>query len=77
MELDNSVMIDLWDLISDNVANNKKDDLAIKFVTILAREGVEKRDFNSVRGEDEYLDAAVDHYFSDEDDGYEMDYEDE
>lgn len=82
MELDNSVIIDLWELISDNVPNNKKEDLAIKLVTILAREGVEKTDFNSIRGEDDHLDNAVDHYFNDEDDEYDDtydldDYEDE
>lgn len=70
MELDNSVIIDLWELISDSVPNNKKEDLANRFVTLLAKEGVEKSDFDSVGGEDDHLDNAVAHYFSDEDDDY-------
>jgi hypothetical protein len=74
MELDNSVIIDMWELISDNAPNNKKEELAARFVTLLAREGVEKSDFNSVRGEDDHLDNAVDNYFSDEID---EDYDDE
>jgi hypothetical protein len=66
MDLDNSIIIDLWELMSDGAPNNKKEELAIRFVTLLAREGVEKGDFNAVRGEDDHLDNAVDHYFSDE-----------
>jgi hypothetical protein len=76
MELDNSVIIDLWELISVGAPNTKKEDLAIRLVTLLAREGVEKTDFNSVRGEDEHLDSAVDHYFSeDSEDDYDDDYD--
>lgn len=71
MELDTSVIIDIWELISDNVSNNKKDDLAIKLVSILAKEGVEKSDFNAIRGEDDHLDNAVDHFFADEEEDYE------
>jgi hypothetical protein len=77
MELDTSVIIDLWELISDNVANNKKDDLATKLVSILAKEGVEKREFNTIRGEDDHLDSAVDNYFSDEEDEYSSAYDED
>lgn len=77
MELDTSVIIDLWELISDNVANNKKDDLAIKLVSILAKEGVEKAEFNSIQGEDDHLDNAVTHFFSDEEDEYGSEYDED
>lgn len=77
MELDTSVIIDVWELISDNVANNKKEDLAIKLVSILAKEGVEKKEFEAIRGEDDTLDLAIEHFFSDEeDDDYGSSYED-
>lgn len=70
MELDASVIIDIWELIADNVANNKKEDLATKLVAILAKEGVEKGEFNTVMGEDDHLDSAIEHYFSDEEETY-------
>ncbi len=78
MELDNSIIVDLWELISDGTPNNKKEDLASRFVALLAREGVEKSDFNAVRGEDDHLDNAADNHFSDEGIGdYDDDYEDD
>lgn len=78
MELDTSVIIDIWELISSNVPNGKKEDLAIKLISILNKEGVEKDDFEIIRGEDDWLDSALDHFFGDErDDEYEDTYNEE
>lgn len=81
MELNASVIIDLWEVIAENVSNNRKEELATKLISILAKEGVEKSEFNSIAGEDDYIDNAIEHYFSDEDDEYDNlydidDYED-
>jgi hypothetical protein len=70
MDVDTSVIIDLWEVIAENVPNSRKEELATKLVSIFAKEGVEKNEFNSILGEDDYIDNAVEHYFSDEEDDY-------
>lgn len=75
MELNTSVIIDIWEIIAENVPNSRKEELSTKLISIFAKEGVEKSDFNAILGEDEYIDSAVEHYFSDEEDEYDMMYD--
>ena len=75
MELNTSVIIDIWEIIAENVPNSRKEELSTKLISIFAKEGVEKSEFNAILGEDEYIDSAVEHYFSDEEDEYDMMYD--
>lgn len=75
MELNTSVIIDIWEIITENVSNSRKEELSTKLISIFAKEGVEKSEFNAILGEDDYIDSAVEHYFSDEDEEYDMMYD--
>lgn len=75
MELNTSVIIDLWEVISENLPNSRKEEVATKLISIFAKEGLEKSDFNTIIGEDDHIDSAVEHYFSDEEDDYDMMYD--
>lgn len=77
MEMEMSVVLDLWELIVDNVNNARKEEIATKFVAILANQGLEKSDFDSISGEDEYLDNAVVQFFGDDSYDDELPYEDD
>lgn len=77
MELNTSVIIDIWEMIAENVPNSRKEELSTKLVSIFAKEGFEKNDFNAILGEDDYIDSAVEHYFADDEDDFDMRYDDE
>lgn len=78
MDLNTSVIIDIWEMIAENVPNSRKEELSTKLISIFAKEGFEKTDFNAILGEDDYIDSAVEHYFSDDDDDdFDMRYDDD
>lgn len=66
MDVSTSVIIDIWEVIAENVPNSRKEELSTKLVSIFAKEGVEKSEFNAIMGEDDYIDSAIEHYFADE-----------
>lgn len=73
MDISTSIIIDVWEVIAENVPNSRKEELSTKLISIFAKEGVEKSEFNAIMGEDDYIDSAIEHYFSDEDeDDYPM-----
>lgn len=72
MDVNISVIIDLWEMIAENVPNSRKEELSTKLISIFAKEGVEKSEFNAILGEDDYIDNAIEHYFADEEDDYPM-----
>ncbi len=60
MDTDGTIILDLWELIVEHIPNNKREDVANKVVKIFADAGFEDTEFETVRGEDPYLDAAID-----------------
>lgn len=78
MEIEMSLVLDMWELINENVPTGRKDEIATKFVSILVNQGMERSHFDSIYGEDDYLDNAVDNFFADDrdDDVSYDDYED-
>ena len=74
MTMDAAIVLDVWELMTDFVPSSKKEDTAIKFMLLFENYGFDKRDFETIRGEDTHIDAAMDNIYSDdveEDDGYE------
>jgi hypothetical protein len=67
MDTDGTIILDLWELIVEHIPNNKREDVANKVVKIFADAGFEDADFDAVRGEDSYLDAAIDNIKEDAD----------
>lgn len=60
MDLTAANLLEIWDLFSDFVPNSKKSDIAIKFIKTLVDQDIEFDEINELRGEDEYLDDAID-----------------
>ncbi len=77
MDTDGTIILDLWELIVEHIPNNKREDVANKVIKIFADAGFESSDFETVRGEDSYLDAAIDNIKEDVDeDEYDFEAED-
>lgn len=75
MTIGASLLLDTWEVISDHLPNNKRDEMARKLVSIFAEHGLDRDDFMDIKGEDENLDAAIDALYTgeSEDSDYEYD----
>jgi hypothetical protein len=62
MEVSSSLILEVWELISEYLQTSKKEDVANKLIKIFADKGMESEDFESIRGEDNYLDTAIDNF---------------
>jgi hypothetical protein len=60
MEITEAVLLEIWELFSDYIAVNKRNDVAAKFLQILVEHEIEPDDLETLRGEDEHLDYALD-----------------
>jgi hypothetical protein len=77
MDTDGTIILDLWELIVEHIPNNKREDVANKVIKIFADAGFEAADFETVRGEDSHLDAAIDNIKEEvDDDEYDFEAED-
>jgi len=75
MELTAGLMLDVWELVSEYLPTNRKEDVANKMIKIFADKGVDQDDFESIRGEDGHLDTAIDNFSESDRDEDEYDYE--
>ena len=62
MDLVASAVLDIWEVICEYIPTNRKEDVANKMVKIFADKGLDPDDFESIRGEDTYLDTAIDNF---------------
>jgi hypothetical protein len=76
MDVSASLLLEVWEIVADILPNNKREDMARKLVNIFADKGMDKKDFEAMRGEDEYIDSAIDAQYNDglADDDYDYDY---
>jgi|CryBogDrversion2_8_1035294.scaffolds.fasta_scaffold13911_3 hypothetical protein len=80
MEFWSSLLLEVWDAVIDLLPNSKREDMAGRLVDIFADKGMERDDFEAIRGEDGYLDSAIDvHYTGESDDEHydEHDYDED
>ena len=78
MEINDRIILEIWEMFSDYVQPGKRNDVAVKFLKIfLESEDISIDDLEELREEDEHLDYALDELTSDHED-YEddADYED-
>ena len=77
MDVSASLLLEVWEIVADIIPNNKREDMARKLVNIFADKGMDKKDFEAMRGEDEYIDSAIDAQYNDglADDNYDYDYD--
>jgi len=81
MHVSATLLLEVWEVVSELLPNNKREDMARKLLNIFADKGMDKDDFESIRGDDEYIDSAIDSQYTGEVedyDGYdESSYEDD
>ena len=75
MEVNASLVLDIWELVSEYLPANRKEDVANKMVKLFSDTGLDEDDFEAIKGEDNYLDAAIDNFHEDDQDEDEIDYE--
>jgi hypothetical protein len=76
MEVNASLILDVWELFGEYLPTNRKEDIANKMIKIFADKGVEQDDLEAIKGEDSYLDTAIDNFSEhDRDDEDDYDYE--
>ena len=76
MNVSASLMLEVWEVVSELLPNNKREDMARKLVNIFADKGMDRDDFEAIHGEDEHLDSAIEEQYTGESVGYD-DYDDE
>ena len=77
-----SLLLEVWEVVSELLPNNKRVDMARKLVNIFADKGMDRDDFEAIHGEDEHLDSAIEAQYTGESGGYDdydddLEYEDE
>jgi hypothetical protein len=81
MHVSANLLLEVWEVVSELLPNNKREDMARKLLNIFADKGMDKDDFESIRGDDEYIDSAIDSQYTGEvedyDDYDESSYEDD
>ena len=60
MELSEETVLDIWEMFVEHLPASKRNDLAVRFLTIFADQEIELTDLEDIRGEDEHLDHAFD-----------------
>lgn len=58
MDIAETTVLELWNLLSDYTTIAKRDEAAMRFLKILIDDELELSDLEDLRGEDEYLDRA-------------------
>lgn len=76
MEVNAGAVLEIWELVSEYLPTNRKEDVANKIIKIFADKGVDQDDFDQIIGEDNYLDTAIENFREvDDTDEYDADYD--
>ena len=70
MHVSATLLLEVWEVVSELLPNNKREDMARKLLNIFADKGMDKDDFESIRGDDEYIDSAIDSQYTGEVEDY-------
>lgn len=68
MEIDAKTVADLWETVKEYVPANKREELALAFLTVLVDNDVDIEDYEDLKDVDDDLENAINELF---DDGYE------
>ena len=72
--MDTSIVLDIWEILNEYLPTSKKEDAANKLIKVFSDHSFDADDLESIRGEDSYLDLALDHFIEeDEVEDYEED----
>ena len=75
MEVNAGLVLEIWELVSEYLPANRKEDVANKMVKLFADTGLDEDDFESIKGEDGHLDTAIDNFHEGDNDEDEIDYD--
>lgn len=70
MEISEEIVLEIWEMFMEHLPASKRNDFAVRYLKIFLDQDVDISDLEDIRGEDEHLDHALDH-FSDDDHHYE------
>ena len=70
MHVSATLLLEVWEVVSELLPNNNREDMARKLLNIFADKGMDKDDFESIRGDDEYIDSAIDSQYTSEVEDY-------
>jgi hypothetical protein len=59
MDIDESVVVEIWNMMIDHIPANQRNAYALKYINIFMDNEVELSELNSIRGDDEHLDYAI------------------
>ena len=76
MTIESSLVLEIWEILNEYLPNSKKEEAAVKLLLVFENYSLERRDFETIRGEDNYIDAAIDSIY-DEEESDDHDEEDE
>ena len=71
---DATFLLEVWELVSENIDDRKKYDVICALIGLFEDQGYDIDDIKKLRGDDKYIDQALDDMFGDEDDEEEDDY---
>ena len=75
MTIESSLVLEIWEILNEYLPNSKKEEAAVKLLLVFENYSLERRDFETIRGEDNYIDAAIDSIY-DEEESEDIDEED-
>jgi hypothetical protein len=78
MNIGANLLLEVWEAVSELLPNSKREDMARKLVHIFADKGMDKDEFEVLRGEDDHLDIAMDSQYTGESiDEFAIEYDDD
>ncbi len=78
MNIGANLFLEVWEVVSESLPNNKREDMARKLVHIFADKGMDYDEFEVLIGEDDYLDMAIESQYNNESvDKYSIDYDED
>ena len=78
MTIGANLLLEVWEAVSELLPNGKREDMARKLVHIFADKGMDREEFEVLRGEDDHLDIAMDSQYTGESiDEFTIDYDDD
>jgi hypothetical protein len=73
--MDISVVLDIWETVVDYIPASKREDVANKVVRVFSEQGLDHDDFLEIKGEDSYIDTAIDNFYEQDTEEDEVDYD--
>ena len=71
MEITNDQISEIWEMFSEHIPANRRNDLALRFMTWLNDNEISLTDLQDLRGQDDHIDNALDNLQPNQEDDFE------